>query len=161
MLTIQYLPYTQIELLNSQQRIQLMLSLLKNGKVILIDGRLSSNDEALLIRETMSMINEDFNGVEIGVMRDHKEKNWISKIKYSLAKALIGDRNGITLVGPAKIISELRSHPENVELHFQKEYLLAHSKPVIVKSVIENNAKSIKTNHKTIKVNKISKNNVK
>ncbi len=128
MLTIQYLPYTQIESLNSQQRIQLILSLLKADKMVVIDGRLSSMDESLLIRETMSVINETFNGVEIGVLRDHKEQNWISKIKYGLVKALVGDRTGITIVGPAKIISELRQHPEHIELHFQKEYLLAHSK---------------------------------
>jgi len=128
MLTIQYLPYQQLASLNSHERVHIILSLLKNGKVIIIDGRLSSNDEALLIRETMNLIDEEFNGVEIGVMRDNVEKDWISKIKHGIANALIGDRSGITLVGPARIISELRQHPENIELHFQKEYLLKHSK---------------------------------
>jgi hypothetical protein len=128
MLTIQYLPYNQIESLSSQQRAQLILSLLKDNKMVVIDGRLKSTDESLLIRETMSIINESFNGVEIGVLRDHKERNWVQKIKYGLARILIGDRTGITIVGPAKIISELRQHPEHVELHFQKDYLLMHSK---------------------------------
>jgi hypothetical protein len=128
MLTIQYLPYQQIAQLSSEQRIESILSLLKSGKIVLIDGRLSSSDESLLIRETMSNINEEFNGVEIGVMRDNVEKSWLSKIKHKLAKALVGDNTGITFIGPAKIISELRQHPETVELHFQKEYLLKHSK---------------------------------
>jgi len=139
MLTIQYLPYAQISLLASEQRVQLILSLLKSGKIIILDGRLSSNDEALLIRETMSSINEEFNGVEMGVMRDNIEKNWLSKIKHHIAASLIGDRSGITFIGPAKIISELRQHPENVELHFQKEYLLKHSKPLIQERSKSNN----------------------
>jgi len=143
MLTIQYLSHQKIATLNSFDRVQLILSLLKNGKIVIIDGRLSSNDEALLIRETMSLIDEKFNGVEIGVMRDNVEKNWISKIKYRIANALIGDKSGITFIGPAKIISELRQHPENIELHFQKDYLLKnikykHLKPIVEKIVVPN-----------------------
>jgi len=98
------------------------------GKIVLIDGRLNSNDESLLIRETMSSIDEEFNGVEIGVMRDNVEKGLVSRIKHKIAKALIGDTCGITFIGPAKIISELRQHPETVELCFQKDYLLKQSR---------------------------------
>jgi hypothetical protein len=66
---------------------------------------------------------------------------------------LIGDRSGITFIGPAKIISELRQHPENIELHFQKEYLLKNVKikqlpPIVKKLVISNTTKS---NHAKIK----------
>jgi hypothetical protein len=128
MLTIQYLPYAQLANLTSSERIKVILSLLRSGKIVIIDGRLSSSDEASLIRETMNSINEDFNGMEIGVMRDNNRKNWLSKIKHHLAKLLIGDRSGMTFIGPAKIISELRQNPDNIELHFQKEYLLKHSK---------------------------------
>ena len=128
MLTIQYLHYEQVSLLSSQERIQSILTLLRNGKIVIIDGRLSSSDEATLIRETMNIIGEKFNGVEIAVMRDNKEKNWLSKIKYNIATRLIGDRSGITFIGPAKIIGELRQHPENIDLHFQKEYLLKNLK---------------------------------
>ena len=128
MLTLQYLPFRQISSLNTTERVQLILSILKTGKIVLIDGRLESRDEAMLIRETMSNIDDNFNGVEMGVMYDHQEKNFIAKIKYSLARTLIGDRDGITFIGPAKIISELRQHPETVELCFQKDYLLKQSR---------------------------------
>jgi hypothetical protein len=145
MLTIQYIPYQQIASLSSIERVQTILSLLKNGKVVIIDGRLNSSDEALLIRETMSLIDDEFNGVEVGVMRDNIEKDWLSKIKHGIAKALIGDRNGMTLIGPAKIISELRQHPENIELYFQKDYLIKHSKPQASNRLESNaNKKSIK-----------------
>jgi len=128
MLTIQYLPYPQIESLSSHDRINVILSLLKSEKIVIIDGKLTSKDEALLIRETMNIIDDVFNGLEIGVMHDNKSKSFISKIKYRIATALIGDRSGITVIGPAKILSELKQNPENVELYFQKEYLLTYSK---------------------------------
>lgn len=137
MLTIQYLPYHQISLLNSNERLQLILSLLRDNKIVIIDGRLSSSDEALLIRETMNNFDETFNGIELAVMRDNKALDWLSRIKHYIAKRLIGDRSGITFIGPAKIISELRQHPENIELNFQKDYLLKNVKIKNVKPIIQ------------------------
>jgi hypothetical protein len=127
MLTLQYLPYEQIKSLSSSQRINMILSLLKSERIVIIDGKLDSRDEALLIRETMSLINDVFNGVEMGVMHDNQSKDFIYKLKHRIAKMLIGDSSGITIIGPAKILSELRQHPDKLELHFQKEYLLKHS----------------------------------
>ncbi|MGV8086573.1 MAG: OapB/ArvB family protein [Candidatus Woesearchaeota archaeon] len=135
MLTIQYLPYIQIESLSSTDRVNKILSLLKAERIVIIDGKLTSQDEALLIRITMSIIDDVFNGVEIGVMHDNNTKSFILKIKHRIAKALIGDSSGITIIGPAKILSELRQHPENLELHFQKEFLLKHSKKNITKKI--------------------------
>jgi hypothetical protein len=153
MLTIQYLPYQQLSALSSHDRVQSILSLLRSGKIILIDGRLSSSDEASLIRETMNNISGEFNGMEIGVMRDNIRKGGISRIKHGIAKWLIGDRSGITFIGPANIISELRQNPENVELHFQKEYLLRHLKPLVQ----DKSSKNITANIK----NSAAKNNTK
>jgi hypothetical protein len=123
MLTIQYIPYGQIELLDKDKKIAFILEILKDKKIVLIDGRLDSVEEAMLIRETMNSIDENFNGVEIGVLHNHNKKGLIMRLKHHIAKMLIGDRNGITLIGPAQIISELRAHPEKIELSFQKEYL--------------------------------------
>jgi hypothetical protein len=128
MLTIQYIPYGQLSHLSSQERVQSILSLIRIGKILIIDGRLSSSDETLLIRETMDRIDYMFNGIEIAVMHDDKKKDWLSRIKHNIASILIGDRSGITFIGPASIISELRQHPENIELHFRKDYLLKHLK---------------------------------
>jgi len=159
MLTIQYLPYAQIASLSSSDRINTILSLLKSGKIVILEGRLSSSDEASLIRETMNVIDGDFNGVEIGVMRDHNQKNWTDRIKHGISKWLIGDRSGITFIGPAKIISELRQHPENVELNFQKEYLLKNIKKdvkpiiqkVVIKKVVSSDKSKKSSNLKNIK----------
>jgi len=125
---------------------------LKTGKILIIDGRLSSSDEALLIRETMNNINEEFNGVEIGVLRDNKEHGLLMRIKQGLARALIGDRTGITFIGPAKIISELRQHPENIELHFQKEYLLKNVQTKSAKPIIQKDSMSKKSKSKKSKI---------
>ena len=122
MLNIHYLSYTDLSRLDSPQRIAKILPMIKEGNIIIIDHILSSKDEALLIRETMGSIDEDFNGMEIGVLRDNVQKNFLTQMKYNLAKFLVGDRLGITFIGPAKLIGELRQHPEKIELHLSKDY---------------------------------------
>ncbi|MGV8141851.1 MAG: OapB/ArvB family protein [Candidatus Woesearchaeota archaeon] len=123
MLNIQYIPYQKIESLNAVERVNLLMSMLKNGKILIIDARLDSNDEALLIREAMSNITGKFNGIEIGVMHTHEEKKALSGIRHKLANMLIGDRRGITLIGPANVICELRQYPESIELYLNKNCL--------------------------------------
>lgn len=109
-------------------RIGLILSLLKNDRIIIIDGRLSSKDEAALIRETMSRIDEGFHGIELGVLYDNSRRDLISRSKYSIANMLAERSPGLTIIGPASIISEMRQYPEDVVIHFGDEYLKRYSK---------------------------------
>jgi len=140
MLTLQYLPYTQVRAMNSHDRIELVLSLLRTNRIIIIDGRLSSKDEAALIRETMSRISEDFRGMEFGVLHDNKRKGLFSRVKHSLSDTLTRSSNGLTIIGPASILSEMRQYQDNVVLHFGDEYLSKHSKN-LRKDRYKNNSK--------------------
>jgi hypothetical protein len=123
MLKIQYISHGKLESLNSEKKINYLLTILRSGDIVLLDTKLSSKDEALLIRETMNSIDETFNGIEIGVLGDNTTKTLMSKIRSWLSEKLVGKISGLTLIGPAKIISELRQHPETLELHFSKDYL--------------------------------------
>jgi hypothetical protein len=128
MLTIHYLPYHTIMLMKSSDRIELILSLLRTDRIIIIDGRLNSKDEATLIRETMSRITEEFHGIELGVLHDNARRSIIYRAKQGIVKMLTGTSSGLTIIGPASVISEMRQYPENVVLHFDKGYLQKHHK---------------------------------
>ena len=65
MLTLQFVPYAEIEHLDSDERIQKLLSIVKGDKVVLMQGRLRPEEETLLIQQTMQEIAESFTGVEI------------------------------------------------------------------------------------------------
>lgn len=122
MLIFHYISQKKLRSLKPEDKIKSILDLIRNNNIIIIEGRLKSTEEAQLIRETMSVLSNDvqkFNGIEIGTLFSSEEDD---SIRMKLAKILIGDKTGLTIIGPAKIVKELRQHPEKIELHFQKNF---------------------------------------
>ena len=60
MLTLQFVPYEEIEELTSNERIKKLLGLVKDERIVVLEGRLKKQEEAELIRRTMEEINERF-----------------------------------------------------------------------------------------------------
>jgi hypothetical protein len=127
MLKIQYIPYKRILNLDARQRTDMILGLVRDDRLLIIEGRLKSTDEATLIRETMNNIDDEFSGIEIGVMHDNESLDRWTRIRSSIARFLVGDRTGLTIIGPAKIIESLKQDPEMIEIYFQKSYLERHA----------------------------------
>jgi len=125
MLTFHYIPIEKLEKLSSRERIDNILKLTRQDSILIIEGRLKSTEEAELIRETMNSMSLDdnkFNGIEFAVFHNTPGSGIAHKIKSKLAKWLIGDKLGLTIIGPASIIQELKQHPDHVEMHFQKGF---------------------------------------
>lgn len=121
MLTLQYIPHHEIESLNSEQRIEKLLKPVLENKIVLMEGRLKSEEEAELIRRTMEKIDNDFKGIELSVVDpDETNKGFFKKIKESLANMLLGERHGLTIIGPANIIKEIRQDPDMIQLFAQE-----------------------------------------
>jgi len=116
-LTLEFVPYTEIEHLGSQERIKKLLSIVKQEKIILMQGRLKPEEETLLISETMSQIKDKFRGVEIcTIYPEEKDLQFFNKFKKEMVKFLIGHRDGVTIIGPSSIVKEIRRNPNKVEL---------------------------------------------
>ena len=117
MLTLEFIPYNDIEHLDSQARIDKLLEIVKQEKIILMQGRLKPEEETLLISETMSQIHDKFRGVEIcTIFPEEKNLQFFNKFKKEMVKALIGHRDGVTIIGPSSIVKEIRKNPNKVEL---------------------------------------------
>jgi len=116
-LTLQFIPYNEIEELSSLGRIKKLLKIAKENKIVLLEGRLKKEEEAELIKTTMEEINEEFKGIELGVIYPDKgEGALLSRLKGGFAKVLLGDRIGITIIGPASIVKEIKKDPNKIEL---------------------------------------------
>lgn len=113
--------------MNSTTRIDNILRYMRSNYLVLLEGRLKNTEEAALIRETMNMIHQDldlFSGIEISILHSEPSNNTLfQKLRFGLAKVLIGDNYGMTLIGPASMIKELRRDSENLEIYFQKTFL--------------------------------------
>ena len=117
MLTLQFIPYTEISTLNSEKKIQKLLKVVKEEKIVLLEGKLGSNEKSELIRKTMEEIDDKFKGIEIEELDiDKKDKAFLEKIRTIFINLLMGSRRGLTIVGPASIIKEIKKDPDKIML---------------------------------------------
>ena len=118
MLTFEYVPYREHASLSSEEKISRLLRIVKNDRIVLMEGRLKSEEEAQLIERTMEQITKDFKGVSFCTIYPNKDtsKAVSDKLKNVFYKAMMGKRDGITIVGPASIVKEIRRNPNKIEL---------------------------------------------
>ena len=119
-LTLQFVPYAEIESLSSAKRVQKLLSIVKHNKILLLEGRLRSNEEAELIRKTMEEISDQFKGIELAVINQElADATFTYKLKMRFMNLLLGYRKGFTIIGPATIIKEIKQDPGKIQLLMQ------------------------------------------
>lgn len=118
MLTLEYVPYAKLEQLSSEERINKILRVVKQNRIVLLEGKLKKEEETELIKQTMESITEKFKGVEFGTIDPQNEENaaFFAKVKKSVVNMLIGDRAGLTIIGPASIVKEIKQDPEKIQV---------------------------------------------
>ena len=116
MLTLQFIPYYELQDLNQNQRITKLLRHVRENKIVLVEGKLDSEEEALLIQKTMEEINRSFKGVEICSIDNNTNSDLIKRLRMALARMLMGNRGGFTVIGPASIVREIRKDPNKIEV---------------------------------------------
>src|SRR3989344_4759771 len=86
-LTIQFVPYHEIEDLGSARRVKKLIDLVKENKIVLLQGRLK------------------------------KEQDFLKKARNNFFGFLLGDRQGFTIIGPATVVKEIKKDPNKIELY--------------------------------------------
>jgi len=117
-LTIQFIPYTEVERLDSGGRIKKLLNLVLGNRIIILQGKLRSDEEVRLIEDTMAMVGhvKNFKGIELAVLNPNADDlSVFGKMKHGLAKAL-GAQESITIIGPASIVREMKRDPRKIEI---------------------------------------------
>jgi len=118
-LTLQFIPFSEIESLGSNERIKKLLKLVLDNKIVLLQGRLKPEEEARLIEDTMAMIDhiKNFKGVELAVLSSKNENTpFLSLLRTQIAKFLVGERDVLTIIGPASLVREIKKDPMKIEL---------------------------------------------
>jgi len=117
MVTLQFMPYTEISGLSSVGRIRKLLNIAKQNKIVLLQGRLKKDEETELIKATMEEINKEFKGIELAVINPKQEDaGGLDKIKNDFMELLLGDRSGMTIIGPANVVKSIKKDPNKIEL---------------------------------------------
>ncbi len=122
MVTLQLMPYSEIEGLSSLGRIKKLLDIAKGERIVLLQGRLKPEEETELIKTTMENISKEFKGIELAVVKPGKTNEWgFAKIRNDFINAVLGDRQGFTLVGPANIIKAIKKNPDQIQLMMDRQ----------------------------------------
>ena len=129
MLTIQFIPFDDLLNMSSDERTRKLLKIVKENKVIVMQGHLSPEEETALIQKTMENISKTFKGVELCTIYPKKKKDeeLFKQIRNRFISRLLGNSQGITIIGPATIIKEIKRDPTKIELvthsspHYQED----------------------------------------
>jgi hypothetical protein len=120
MVTFKFIPYHDMEALGSAKRVNKLLNIVKEDKIVIMEGRLKKEEEADLIEITMEEISPKFKGIELSVIYPDKDKQTaMQKVKGVFANVLLGNRMGLTIIGPASIVKKIEKNPDNIELFTQ------------------------------------------
>jgi hypothetical protein len=121
--SIQFLPYSEIRGLNSDDRIKKILDIIFGNNILILQGRLTANEETRLIGDTMAMIGhiKSFKGIELAVISGNGNDGIFGKMTKGIANALAGgDFSAITIIGPATIVKEIKKNPKKIELFLNR-----------------------------------------
>ena len=117
MVTFQFVPYPEVQHLSSGRRLSKLLNIVKENKIVVMEGRLKKEEEADLIKMTMEEISPGFKGVELSIIYpDLNREDWVQRLRSIFANMLLGDRQGLTIIGPASIIRKVEQDLHKVEL---------------------------------------------
>jgi hypothetical protein len=129
MLSFKYISYREHSSLSSDQKLNKIFSIIKKDKIVLMQGKLKPEEEAKLIERTMGEITKDFTGISFCTIDSvpkkgrKKKKDFFQKagdmISEKLYNAVMGKREGLTIVGPATIIKDIRKNPSQIDLFIQ------------------------------------------
>jgi len=120
MVTFQFIPYHEIDELSSAKRVNKLLNIVKQNKIVLLEGRLRKEEEADLIEITMEEIGQKFKGIELSVVYPDKDKfSGFKKLKQGFINSLLGDHQGMTIIGPASVVKKIEQNPNKIELFTQ------------------------------------------
>jgi hypothetical protein len=116
-ITLHFVPHHEIAELGSARRVKKLIDLVKQEKIVLLEGRLKKEEEKDLIEITMEEINDKFQGIELAVFNPgEKNGKMTSKLKMGLMNTLLGERAGFTVIGPASVVKEIKQNPNKIEL---------------------------------------------
>lgn len=117
---VQVLSYDLMKRFKSEERVFKILEIVKSGDIVMIEGRLSPQEEIVLVSKALASIKGKFTGVEIAYLDSKIEDSLLEKFKGHLLKVLAKDRLGITVIGPSKLIKEVKMDPQKLEILFNK-----------------------------------------
>ncbi|MDA3855463.1 MAG: DUF2073 domain-containing protein [Candidatus Woesearchaeota archaeon] len=116
---VQVLSYELIKNWSRAEKLEKILIIVKGGDVVMLEGKLAPEDETELISRALANVSGRFTGIEVAFLNSSRSTTILGRVKDTLINVLAKDRIGITVVGPSKIIKEIKMDPNKLEILFK------------------------------------------
>ena len=123
-LTIHFMPYSEIAREDTIGRVKKLMSVVLDNKVVILQGKLTAEEEAKLIENSMMLIGnvKNFQGVEIAAISgEGDDRGLFDRIRYNIARILVGEQDAITIIGPASVVKDITKNPKKMEMMLQRK----------------------------------------
>lgn len=116
---VQVLSYDLMKQLERRDRIAKILEIVKKKDIVMLEGRLAPDEESELITEALENVSGRFSGIEVAFLDSHRSANIVDRLRDSILKVLARNRIGITVIGPSKVVKEIKMDPNKLEILFK------------------------------------------
>ncbi|MDD4353695.1 MAG: DUF2073 domain-containing protein [Candidatus Nanoarchaeia archaeon] len=113
---LEFIPFEILRKMSLEEQVSFIIKKNKDNKILIFDSQLTPQEEAKLISETMKHIDKKFSGIEICSLYMDKTQNWVDKTKNFIFRTLTGKMRGTSIIGPAKIIKQIKRDPESISI---------------------------------------------
>jgi len=114
-LKIKFVPYEKFK----REGFKSFMKDLQEQTIVLIDAKLSADEEATIIEETMKKISGKFTGIELNSLEiaSGSSVNNLDRVRNMVIERMSGKKRGLTIIGPSKVVREIRKNPEELLLY--------------------------------------------
>ncbi len=118
---VKIISYESMKVMTSEEKISQIFNYVKNGEIIVLEGRLSAEESLKLTNKALRNISAKFTGIEIAHLQKEikLEENLFEFVKEKIIYFLAKNRLGITVIGPSKKIKEIKMDPSKLDVLFK------------------------------------------
>lgn len=123
-LTIHFMPYSEISREDIIGKIKKIMGIVLDNKIIILQGKLSSEEQAKLIENSMVMIGniKGFQGIEVAAISgENDSRGLFDRIRHNIARILVGEQDAITIIGPASVVKDIKKDPKKMEMMLKRK----------------------------------------
>ncbi|MCX6767839.1 MAG: DUF2073 domain-containing protein [Candidatus Micrarchaeota archaeon] len=96
---------------DSDHKVKYILDNVRKDKILVLEDTLGPVEQRMLVEKTMGMVSRDFPGIEVSTLG--KGEN---DLKAMLIRLLGGKTSGLTVVGPSRLVREIKRDPNKLHL---------------------------------------------
>lgn len=112
---IEFVAKRRLEGKDFNEKLELILEEVTDGKILVLEEKLSPEEERQLIEGAMEQVSEDFPGIEFSTLEGHEDL--FDRLINNIYQAVGRDRKrGLTVVGNSEVMDEVTKEEDSISL---------------------------------------------